>query len=59
MLTEQRVKELLQEKISDLDKLVAKLDSDDDEGVTVEMYQVADELEGAISAIKEVLEIKG
>ena len=57
MKTEQEVRKLLEEKISDLDKLVAKLDSND-EDVTVEMYQVADELEGAIAAIKEVLEIK-
>ena len=57
MKTEQEVKKLLEEKISDLDKIIAKLE-DDSVDVNVEMFDVAEQLEGEIDVLKEVLEIK-
>lgn len=57
MKTEEEVRKILQEKISDFDKIIEKLDSLDDD-VVPEMYEVADQLEGAIDVLKEILEIK-
>jgi hypothetical protein len=57
MLSEIAVRKLLDEKVSDLDKIVAQIEDDNIE-ITAEIFDVAEQLEDEIRVLQEVLEIK-